>query len=122
MIAPVSEEMIEAGLQHYSEGGCSGLAEYERREVVKDILTAGMEVFGSITPDERSEYWRGAYDRIAARNIEDGTRIAALSADNERLRKALEEVQSAQFSNHGCMATILSEMSKIATAALEAKP
>lgn len=49
-------------------------------------------------------------------------RIAALEADNERLRKALEEVQSAQSSNHGCMATILSDISKIAAAALEPKP
>ena len=38
----VTEEMVEAGLQHYSEGGCSGLADYERKEVVRDILEAAL--------------------------------------------------------------------------------
>ena len=92
MLAPVSEEMIEAGLQHYSEGGCSGLADYERREVVKDILTAGMEVFGSLTPDERSEYWRGAYDRMAARSIEDGAKIRELQDTSANLHKQCHEM------------------------------
>lgn len=39
-MAEITNEMVEAGLQHYSEGGCCGLADYERREVVHAILTA----------------------------------------------------------------------------------
>jgi hypothetical protein len=38
----VTDEMVEAGLQHYSEGGCSGLADYERREVVRAVLEAAL--------------------------------------------------------------------------------
>jgi len=34
-----------------------------------------------MTDEERSEYWRGAYDRMSARSIEDGERIAALEAE-----------------------------------------
>lgn len=45
----ISDEMIEAGLQRYSEGGCSGLADYERREVVQDILEAA---FALVTPTD----------------------------------------------------------------------
>jgi hypothetical protein len=37
--API-DRMIETGLQNYSEGGCSGLSDYERREVVRAILEA----------------------------------------------------------------------------------
>lgn len=36
----ITDKMIEAGLQHYSEGGCVGLDTNERREVVRDILEA----------------------------------------------------------------------------------
>lgn len=39
----VSDEMVERGLSAYSEGGCMGLDERERREVVTDILLAALE-------------------------------------------------------------------------------
>ena len=38
----ITDEMIQRGLQHYSEGGCSGLADYERREVVRDIIESAL--------------------------------------------------------------------------------
>jgi len=47
------------------------------------------EVVECLTDEERSEYWRGAYDRMSARSIEDGARIAALEAEVSRLREAL---------------------------------
>jgi hypothetical protein len=63
----ISEKMIDAGLAHYAEGGCSGLDERERREVVTDILTAALsamdaeprkkltkEEFQKLLNDERS--------------------------------------------------------------------
>lgn len=40
----ISDEMVERGLACYSEGGCSGLDERERREVVTDIITAALSV------------------------------------------------------------------------------
>lgn len=39
----VTDEMIAAGLENYSEGGCMGLSEDERREVVISIITAAQE-------------------------------------------------------------------------------
>lgn len=36
----ITDEMIEAGLSCYSEGGCMGLDDRERREVVTGIITA----------------------------------------------------------------------------------
>lgn len=41
-VETVTDEMVELGLQQYSEGGCSGLADYERREVVRAIIEAAM--------------------------------------------------------------------------------
>jgi len=38
----VREEMVERGLQQYSEGGCMGLSHEERREVVASILYAAL--------------------------------------------------------------------------------
>jgi len=35
-----------------------------------------------------------------------------------QLLEALEKIQDAQQTNHGCMATILAEVSKVATAAI----
>jgi hypothetical protein len=43
----------------------------------------------SMTDDEIISYWKGAYDRMAARSIEDGERIAAFEGENKRLREAL---------------------------------
>lgn len=40
----VTDEMVEAGVQYYAEGGCMGLADYERREVVRSILEAALAV------------------------------------------------------------------------------
>lgn len=40
--AGISEEMVERGLAYYDEGGCIGLSEYERREVVTAILEAAL--------------------------------------------------------------------------------
>lgn len=34
----ISEDMINRGLSAYSEGGCVGLSDYERRDVVRAIL------------------------------------------------------------------------------------
>lgn len=39
----VTDEMVELGLSAYSEGGCMGLSQHERREVVADILTAALK-------------------------------------------------------------------------------
>lgn len=36
----IRERALEVALGCYSEGGCSGLAEYERREVVASIIDA----------------------------------------------------------------------------------
>nr|WP_278374560.1 hypothetical protein [Brucella anthropi] len=36
------EEAVKAALAHYSEGGCMGLDEHERREVTVDMLTAAL--------------------------------------------------------------------------------
>jgi hypothetical protein len=41
------------------------------------------------TDEERCEYWRGAYDRMSARSIEDGARIAALETEVAKMRAAL---------------------------------
>lgn len=38
----VTDEMVVSGLQHYSEGGGSRLADYERRAVVRAILEAAL--------------------------------------------------------------------------------
>ena len=38
----ITDAMIDRGLACYSEGGCSGLAEHERREVVAAILDAAL--------------------------------------------------------------------------------
>lgn len=40
MTAPLDEKAIEIALGCYSEGGCAGLDERERREVVTDIISA----------------------------------------------------------------------------------
>lgn len=39
----ITDEMVERGLTQYSEGGCMGLDQRERREVVTSILTAALE-------------------------------------------------------------------------------
>lgn len=39
----------------------------------------------NMTDEEIIAYWRGAYDRMAARSIEDGARIAALEEQVGRL-------------------------------------
>ena len=39
----VMERMVDAGLAEYSEGGCMGLDQNERREVVTSILTAALQ-------------------------------------------------------------------------------
>lgn len=41
-MSDVTNDMIERGLACYSEGGCSGLDEAERREVVSSILEAAL--------------------------------------------------------------------------------
>lgn len=38
----ITDEMVAAGVEHYSEGGCSGLDAYERQEVVRSILEAAL--------------------------------------------------------------------------------
>jgi hypothetical protein len=38
----ITNAMVDKGMEHYSEGGCSGLADYERREVVRAILEAAL--------------------------------------------------------------------------------
>ncbi len=38
----VTDAMIEAGLEYYAEGGCGGLADHERREVVEAIIEAAL--------------------------------------------------------------------------------
>lgn len=38
----VTEAMIDAGVEHYSEGGCMGLGSDEKRDVVSDILHAAL--------------------------------------------------------------------------------
>ena len=43
----VTDAMIAEGLNNYSEGGCMGLDENERREVVRNILEAGLS---ALTP------------------------------------------------------------------------
>jgi len=48
----ITEEMIEAGLARYSEGGCSGLDDRERREVVADIIEAAMS--SAPTPPDKT--------------------------------------------------------------------
>jgi hypothetical protein len=49
-MSTITDEMVEAGLQHYSEGGCCGLDTNERREVVRAILEASTEkLFERIT-------------------------------------------------------------------------
>lgn len=40
----ITDEMVERGLTQYSEGGCMGLDQRERREVVESILIAALEV------------------------------------------------------------------------------
>lgn len=51
-MSAVTDEMVEAALPSYSEGGCSGLDEQERREVVRDILEAGFALLPAQTePD-----------------------------------------------------------------------
>lgn len=39
----ITEEMVERGLAQYSEGGCMGLDQRERREVVEAIITAALK-------------------------------------------------------------------------------
>jgi len=56
---------------------------------LRTTLAAGNGTEG-MTDEERIEHWKGAYDRMSARSIEDGARIAALEAEIARLRKALE--------------------------------
>ncbi len=91
-----------------------------------------------MTDEERSEYWRGAYDRMSARSIEDGARIAALEAENERLRKALKGVagystmrsgdwrdefpELYEATDRSSRSEIVSIFARHAAAALEAKP
>lgn len=40
----------------------------------------------NMTDDEIIAYWKGAYERMAARSMEDGLRIKALEEENKRLR------------------------------------
>ena len=51
--AGVTDEMVEAGLANYAEGGCSGLDEQERREVVRNILEAA--ILSAITPRTKDD-------------------------------------------------------------------
>lgn len=60
----VTDEMVEAGLQHYSEGGCSGLDENERREVVESILNAAFAAMpGQAVTDEMVGTYKSAFQR-----------------------------------------------------------
>ena len=49
----LNEKALEAAYSCYSEGGCFGLDERERREVVEDIITAYLS---AITPDEPRQW------------------------------------------------------------------
>jgi len=42
MTPTIPDEAVQAALAHYSEGGCMGLDEYERREVTVDMLSAAL--------------------------------------------------------------------------------
>ena len=44
------DAMITAGLRHYSEGGCMGLDDCERREVVAEIITAALRALAGQPP------------------------------------------------------------------------
>jgi len=61
----ITYEMVKAGARHYVEGGCSGLTDYEREEVVESILYAALEAgdkkfqMGDIVRKKSGSWWEG---------------------------------------------------------------
>lgn len=63
----VTEKMIDRGLAEYSEGGCMGLDDRERREVVTAILTAALSDQERAVEVKHSEWHRA--DRPGAGSV-----------------------------------------------------
>jgi len=112
----VTDAMIEAGLQHYSEGGCSGLDDRERREVVQDIITSALAqaetqpvawvIPGRDNADangfidamawEEGEFTRPLFTSPVPAKREAGAdfdRITTLEAELQKAREALSELE-----------------------------
>lgn len=71
MTSEAWEKAVEAGAQEYCEGGCSGLADYERREVVEAILRAAFPI---LAEDVRQSFINELADAIGAMDLSDSKR------------------------------------------------
>lgn len=90
----ITDEMVEAGLAHYAEGGCSGLDADERREVVTSIIFAALAAAPKAEPvatiQSRVQPWMMACfgPEISADKLERGDRF---------LEEAIELLQSVDY-------------------------
>lgn len=85
----LNEKGLEAAVPCYSEGGCSGLDERERREVVTDIIHAYLSAL--LAPDD------GLVERLRAgpdvRELEDGS--GAWEMDPDKTGATMREASTA---------------------------